>query len=46
MSQISVPHLFLIDQKGIIRNDFGYEETTRPIFEGAGLSAEIDRLLK
>jgi peroxiredoxin len=46
MSQISVPHLFLIDQKGIIRNDFAYEESTRPIFEGVGLFAEIDRLLK
>ncbi len=46
MSQIGVPHLFLIDQKGIIRNDFGYDESTRPIFEGAGLFAEIDRLLK
>jgi peroxiredoxin len=46
MQQIQVPHMFLIDQHGIIRNDFGYEESTRPIFEGAGLFAEIDRLLK
>jgi peroxiredoxin len=46
MQQIQVPHLFLIDQHGMIRNDFAYEESTRPIFEGAGLFAEIDKLLK
>ena len=46
MQSISVPHLFLIDQHGRIRNDFSYEESTRPIFEGAGLFAEIDKLLK
>jgi peroxiredoxin len=46
MQQIQVPHLFLIDQHGIIRNDFAYEESTRAVFEGAGLFAEIDRLMK
>jgi peroxiredoxin len=46
MQQIQVPHLFLIDQHGFIKNDFSYEESTRSIFEGAGLFAEIDRLLK
>jgi peroxiredoxin len=46
MNQIAVPHLFLIDKTGIIRNDFAYEESTRPIFEGAGLFTEIDKLLK
>ena len=46
MQHIDVPHLFLIDNSGIIRNDFGYDETTRRVFEGAGLFAEIDRLLK
>ena len=46
MQQVQVPHLFLIDKKGTIRNDFGYDESTRSIFEGAGLFAEIDRLLK
>jgi peroxiredoxin len=46
MQQIQVPHLFLIDSHGIIRNDFAYEESTRPIFEGVGLFAEIDKLLK
>jgi peroxiredoxin len=46
MQRIQVPHLFLIDQHGFIKNDFSYEESTRSIFEGAGLFAEIDRLLK
>src|SRR5271155_3645561 len=41
MQQIQVPHLFLIDKRGIIRNDFGYDETTRNVFEGAGLFSEI-----
>lgn len=42
---ISVPHLFLIDGQGIIRNDFTYGDDTRLIFEGEGLYAEIDQLL-
>src|ERR1700691_6524467 len=46
MSQISVPHLFLIDKQGMIRNDFAYEESTQVVFEGAGLFPEIDKLLK
>jgi hypothetical protein len=40
-----VPHVFLIDGQGTIRNDFGYEFNTRNIFEGDGLNLEIDRLL-
>ena len=43
--KINVPHLFLIDGQGMIRNDFGYEFNTRNIFEGDGLDLEIDRLL-
>jgi thiol-disulfide isomerase/thioredoxin len=46
MQHIDVPHLFLIDKQGIIRNDFAYDESTRTVFEGAGLFAEIDKLLK
>ncbi|MDQ6760260.1 MAG: TlpA family protein disulfide reductase [Acidobacteriota bacterium] len=45
-AHMDVPHLFLIDQKGIIRNDFEYDEKQRSIFEGPALFAEIDRLLK
>jgi peroxiredoxin len=46
MSKIGVPHLFLIDKQGMIRNDYAYEENTRNIFEGEGLVMEIDKLLK
>ncbi len=41
----SVPHVFVIDGQGMIRNDFGYEFNTRNIFEGDGLDLEVDRLL-
>jgi peroxiredoxin len=46
MSQVSVPHLFIIDKQGMIRNDFVYEDSTQGVFEGAGLFPEIDKLLK
>lgn len=46
MQHIDVPHLFIIDKHGMIRNDFNYEEKTRAVFEGPGLLAEIDKLLK
>ena len=46
MSHVSVPHLFIIDKQGMIRNDFAYEESTQVVFEGAGLFPEIDKLLK
>ncbi len=45
-SKISVPHLFLIDKQGMIRNDWAYEESTRGIFEGPGLVTEVEKLLK
>lgn len=46
MQHISVPHLFLIDAQGMIRNDFGYDDSDHAIFEGTGLFKEIDKLLK
>ncbi|HEY6389732.1 MAG TPA: TlpA disulfide reductase family protein [Bryobacteraceae bacterium] len=46
VSHIDVPHLFVIDKQGMIRNDFSYDPKTRDIFEGPGLFAEIDKLLK
>lgn len=46
MQHIDVPHMFLIDGRGMIRNDFGYDDSTHAIFEGNGLFAEIDKLLK
>jgi peroxiredoxin len=39
------PHVFLIDARGTIRNDWVYSLVTRDIFEGNGLMAEIDSLL-
>jgi thiol-disulfide isomerase/thioredoxin len=47
MQHIDVPHLFLVDQQGMIRNDFGYDDSSaRPIFEGPGLFKEIEKLSK
>ena len=46
MGHVDVPHLFIIDKSGMIRNDFGYNADQRSIFEGPGLFAEIDKLLK
>jgi peroxiredoxin len=45
-SQINVPHIFLIDKQGMIRNDFQYDDKAKSVFEGPGLFAEIDKLLK
>jgi len=42
--RITLPHLFIIDGEGIIRNDFTYEGN-KEIFEGKALFAELDRML-
>lgn len=42
---ISVPHVFLIDGQGMIRNDFGYGPATKEFFEGRAIFAEIEKLL-
>ncbi len=44
--KISVPHLFLVDADGMIRNDWAYDESDHSVFEGPALFAEIDKLLK
>lgn len=44
-TSITIPHVFLIDGEGMIRNDFSFGDKTTSIFEGKGLYAEIDRLL-
>ena len=46
MTHIDVPHLFIIDKQGMIRNDFSYSEQDKHVFEGPGLYPEIDKLLK
>lgn len=45
-SNFSVPHLFIIDAQGMIKNDYGYGPFTQGIFEGRDLFTEVDRLLK
>ena len=42
---ITIPHVFLIDGDGMIRNDFAFGDKTLDIFQGKGLFAEIDKLL-
>jgi peroxiredoxin len=42
---ITIPHVFLIDGEGMIRNDFAFGEGTLDIFQRKGLFAEIDKLL-
>lgn len=44
-SHRDLPHLFVIDPAGIIRNDFAYGPDTQQIFAGPGLFAEIDKVL-
>jgi thiol-disulfide isomerase/thioredoxin len=45
-SQIDLPTVYVIDQSGFIRGEYGYGVTTREIFEGKGLFSELDRLAK
>lgn len=47
MQKVDVPHLFVIDREGMIRNDYGYDDASnRPVFEGPGLFKVIDLLTK
>jgi hypothetical protein len=38
--------VFLIDGEGMIRNDFAFGNDTLEVFQGKGLFAEIDKLLR
>ena len=40
-----IPHVYLIDANGMIRDDFGYSDTTKDIFEGKGLFPRVDAVL-
>jgi peroxiredoxin len=40
---IHVPHFFVIDTEGMIRDDHGYSESARDIFEGQGIFKIIDQ---
>ena len=41
-----VPHFFLIDEEGWIREDFGYTPLTRDLFEGDGLDAVLSKYVQ
>ena len=42
---VDLPTVYLIDGNGMIRNSWENSVLTKDIFEGAGLSREIDKLL-
>jgi peroxiredoxin len=42
---VDLPHLFIVDANGWIVDDYGYDFTTRGIFEGADLFPILDRIL-
>ncbi len=44
-SEIKVPHLFIIDARGMIQNDYAYSPLTKGIFEDRDLFEELDRML-
>jgi peroxiredoxin len=44
-AKINVPHLFIIDARGAINNDYEFSPLTAGIFEGRDLFAELDRML-
>jgi peroxiredoxin len=44
-TSITIPHVFIIDQQGMIRNDFAYGDATKALLEGDGLATEVQKLL-
>jgi len=44
-NSFDTPHVFLIDARGTIRNDFTYAPDTQQFFEGTALMAEVEKLL-
>jgi peroxiredoxin len=42
---VDLPHLFIVDGNGWIVNDFGYDPSTKALFEGRALFPELDRIL-
>lgn len=43
---VHFPHAFIVDQNGIIKNDFEFTNGTEGFFEGKGLFTELDKLIK
>jgi len=44
-TSFATPHVFLIDAKGTIRNDFEYGAGTESLFSPGGLSTEVEKYL-
>jgi peroxiredoxin len=44
--RFDIPHVYLIDANGGIREDFGYSSETRDIFEANGIFSHLDSLLR
>ncbi len=38
-----VPHFFVVDQKGMIREDYGYNALSKGVFEGDGVYKILDK---
>jgi peroxiredoxin len=45
-ASFDIPHVYLIDANGGIREDFVYTPATRDIFEGKSIFSHLDALLK
>jgi len=44
-ASFDIPHVYLIDGNGGIREDFGYTDALKDLFEGKGLFPHLDALL-
>jgi peroxiredoxin len=44
-ANIDLPHLFIIDREGFIRNDYYYGASSQQVFQGDALFSELDRML-
>jgi cytochrome c biogenesis protein CcmG, thiol:disulfide interchange protein DsbE len=42
---VSLPHIFLIDAQGQVREDFGFTTPNPAVLEGPGLFAAIDKIM-
>jgi peroxiredoxin len=44
-ASFDIPHVYLIDASGGIRDDFGYSDTIKDVFEGRGLFPRLEAIL-
>ena len=40
---VDVPHFFVIDKDGMIREDYGYNQLQKDLFEGEGIYKILDK---